>query len=164
MLKANFKVDPILEKVKRMVTLAGDLRPVLLKIRGQALNTNTLTIIGGIGAQFVTQGAFYGTTWPDLKPEYARKKLKKFPGQTMLRATNKLLKAATMPGEDGNVEVLTYTSIAWGIADDKVPYAKFHMTGTKTMRERKFLGITKNQQTTWSALIKQYILETAGAA
>ena len=164
MLKVNFKVDPILEKIKRMVSLSGDLRPVLLQIRGQGLNTNTMSVIGGIGAQFATQGAFYGTTWPDLKPDYAKQKLKKFPGQTILRATNKLLKAATMPGEDGNVEILTYTSIVWGISDDKITYAKYHMTGTKAMRQRQFLGITQQQRVTWSALIKKYIVETAGAA
>lgn len=162
-MEANWQVDGVLRYIKKTITLAGDLRPVLIKIQGKPIDTNVNTIIGGINAQFLTQGNFFHYPWPDLKPEYGKWKAKKFPGQSMLRRSNKLFKAAINDGSDGTVQTLTYTSIAYGINSDKIKYAKYHQIGTKKMKKRPFLGITQDQKNLWKQMIADYLKSTVSA-
>jgi len=160
MIKVKFKIDGLMQKINRMITLSGNLQPILMKIRGKARTTDPMTIIGGISSNFVSRGSFFQKPWPDLTNDYAKYKAKKWPGQTMLRRTNKLFRSVTIPGADGNVEILEPTRISWGVDDSSIPYAKYLMTGTSRMKRRMFLGFNPEQKRQWKKLIAGYLKET----
>jgi len=159
MIKVNYRVDKVIENIKKIVDLSRNLEPVLLQIRGESSSKNTDTIIGGINAQFISQGSFFGSKWKALNKNYFHKKMKKYPGKTILRASDKLYKSVTVTNSTGNVENLTWTRLIWGVSEDKIPYANYHMTGTKKMPARKFLGITDRQRLQWKRLIGIYLTE-----
>lgn len=157
-MKVNFKIDPVLQKLKKMITLSGDMGPVLMKIRGVPRSTQGYTIIGGIQAQFISEGAFYGSAWQPLARSTQEYKATKYPGKTTLIRTGDLFNSLTTPGAKGNVEVLTWNKLSYGTV---LPYAQFHMTGTKRMPSRKPVGISPQQTKVWNKLIAQYLTEVA---
>lgn len=161
MITVNYRVDSLIQNIQKYASLAGDLRPVLLLIQGKAGDSNPNTIIGGINTQFIRQGSFFGTTWKPLSSQYAGWKAKNFPGQSILRRSDKLFKSITVPGSTGNVQNLDWTRLTWGVADDAVPYAKYHISEAprKKIPRRAFLGITKEQKNTWMKLISAYITD-----
>ena len=171
-LKINFKVDGVIKRFQKMLSLSGDLSPVLMQIRGQPRDTRTFTVIGGIQAQFISQGAFLGDPWKPLSTKpftafwerpvkrypggYQQWKAQHYPGKTMLIRSGKLFNSLTMPGADYNVEVLTPTKLSFGTA---LPYAHWHFTGTKRnkMPKRKPLGFTDGQKDSWKTLIRAFL-------
>lgn len=160
MISVKWHVDDVLNRINRMIDLSGDLRPVFLKIRGESLNTDQMTIIGGITSQFVSRGSYFGSQWKELSPAYGEWKAHKYPGKTTLRATDKMFSAAAVQNSPGNVEVLDYNRIVWGVSDTEIPYAKFHQEGTKKMPQRQFIGYTDEQGVQWQQMIAGYLLDT----
>jgi hypothetical protein len=162
-LKVNYRVDKVIKNIQRMVELSSDLRPVLLQIQGESLSTNPNTIIGGIMTQFLRQGSFFGAQWKALSPDYAWKKAKRYGGQSILRASDKMFKAVTVQNAVGNVQILDWTHLIWGLSDAEVPYAKYHQSDAprKKLPRRAFMGITENQRTMWTKLIAAYITEAS---
>jgi hypothetical protein len=162
-LKTNFRSDKVIKNIQRMVDQANDLRPVLLQIQGTTGSTNPNTIIGGINKQFIGQGGYFGPAWKALSHNYAHAKVRQYGYKTILRRSDKLYRSVTVQGAPGNVQILEWTRLVWGLTDDVIPYAKFHMTGTKYMKARKFMGITAGQKQLWTKLIASYITEVKEA-
>jgi hypothetical protein len=70
-----------------------------------------------------------GRPWAALKPRYALAKLRKYPGQPILRATGEMQdQAKILPKGDG-FEVKT------------TPYGIYHQSGTQKMVARPWMGV-----------------------
>jgi phage gpG-like protein len=50
--------------------------------------------------------------------------------------------------------------MVFGIDGTKLPYAKFHVVGTKYMPQRVYIGFTRKQRTAIKIIIAQWIKET----
>lgn len=156
MIKISFDSSDVLKKLNEKILAATDLRPVLLEIRGQAGNTNPMTVIGGIKTAFVSKGGSSVFSWPELTQPYASRKFKEFGAAPLLVRTGSLYKSLTEPGADGNVELFSWRKMVYGTA---VPYAGFHQTGTSVMAQRRFANVSPDQLKRWKSLISAYITE-----
>jgi phage gpG-like protein len=61
--------------------------------------------------QFETEGS---PDWEPLSEAYARRKARKFPGQPILRATNRLMQSLINAGAEGAIHTLTKTLLVIG--------------------------------------------------
>jgi len=147
-----------LDKLRRALAPPNDYTAVLnliyrefLAIENMRFQNNGMASGKGIGSY---------PRWAPLKPSYAKRKEKKYPGRPILVASGKLGRAAT--GGAGSFKIMGPTFAAFGVMADKVKFAPFHMTGTKNMKPRPFLEANEATVTTWKELIRRYILRRKG--
>lgn len=160
MIKANVDSRMFENKLLDMVKRAKNLGPLFMLIRGEPGNSNPKTIIGQINKTFISQtGPMNESKWSSLSPNYAKWKAKKYPGKSMLIAKGTLFKSLTQPGSDGNVQILEPRKFNYGTF---VPYASVHQSGYKTIPQRQFLGVTREQRKVWKILMSKYIQDIKG--
>ncbi len=104
------------------------------------------------GQQFATEGGL-GRPWPPLSPVYAAWKAKHFPGQPILVRTGRLRASLTGRNAD-TVEVQEPQLLRIGT---RVPYARFHQTGTSRMPPRPPIVLTEAVKDRWCRLIHAYL-------
>lgn len=80
---------------------------------------------------FISEGAALGSPWRPLSPQYEFQKRKMYPGAPILQRTGNLRRGFTMNSNKSSVTVR-----------NKVPYASFHLFGTRKMVAREFMGYT----------------------
>jgi hypothetical protein len=73
-----------------------------------------------------------GRPWASLTPKYAIAKLRKYPGQPILRATGKMQNEAKILPKGEGFEV------------SAAPYGVYHQLGTSRMAARPWVGIPDN--------------------
>lgn len=158
MIKLSVKTDNLIKMVERTTDLKKNMDALKLKIVGRPGSVDPMTIRGGFAQAFASKGASIGTTWPALSLDYARWKQKKFPGKPMLVRSGRLVNSLINKTEDTVDPNNTGNRIIYGT---KVPYAAIHQMGGGHIPTRKFLQITKTQQSFWRKLIKVYYTELA---
>lgn len=86
-------------------------------------------LAGIIASQFAEEGGASGR-WAALSPNYLKRKQKKWPGQTILRASDRLWHAlATEAGSGDTVDERWPTKFRWGTS---LAYAGYAQTGFRT--------------------------------
>jgi phage gpG-like protein len=86
--------------------------------------------------------------WAPLSPAYAAWKAKRYPGKSILRRTDRLYESLTQRSPD-TVWEITPRTIRFGT---RVPYWKYHQTGTRRMPARPPLVLL---DATWQDLVRQ---------
>jgi len=160
MIGFKFDADAVIRNIDRSLDLTKNFAPVLRVILGKYEDKSGMTMRGGVARNFFNKMSPDGQKWASLSPGYAAKKNKKFPGMPTLIASGKLFNSLTRKFEgetDDGVAVLTTSKLTYGT---KLPYAKYHMLGTKHMVARPFLGASQKQQQAWKTLVTQYIVAT----
>jgi len=108
-----------------------DFRPIWSDIRNFLMIT--------MREQFATQGA-RTASWKPLSRKYAAWKTKNYPGQTILRLTDRLFRSLTVPGSSDMIYESTPREMKFGT---KVEYAAKHQFGVKPVPRRRFLSLTQ---------------------
>jgi phage gpG-like protein len=102
---------------------------------------------------FASQGARIGQNWKPLSPAYAKWKAVKYPGQPILRASDRMF--GSLLGANGEaVEDVQRQSLAYGT---RTPYAKYHQRGTPRMAQRRFLAMTEADRREIKNLIRLHL-------
>lgn len=78
-----------------------------------------------------------------LSPAYAKFKAVKFPGKTILRATDTLFDSLTNPNAPGSVFRPEQSQLTLGTS---VPYGVFHQRGTRRMPRRPPISMSEDQK------------------
>lgn len=95
-------------------------------------------------AQFNTEGARGASgKWKKLSPSYARFKARKFPGQTILKATTDLFESMTSPDALGSIYKPEKDSLTIGT---KELYALAHQKGTGRLPARPIISLTETDK------------------
>lgn len=91
-----------------------------------------------IERQFASQGSA-GTSgaWKPLASPYAEWKASRFPGQPILRASDRMFRSLVEQGGENILEE-TPNSLTFGTS---VPYARFHQDGTDRMAARRIFDL-----------------------
>lgn len=82
---------------------------------------------------FKTQGSTSGFPWKPLEPQYAAWKLENYGAHGILVREGTLEGSLTMNSSRGAVRDIGLTAAEFGT---RVPYARFHHTGTRNMAKR----------------------------
>lgn len=104
--------------------------------------------------QFASEGAAGGVKWKELSPAYAKQKLKRYPGKTILRASDRMFKALTGSGGDA---VVVKEPHEFGIGTS-LDYPLYHMTGTNKMPARPPVNFSESQKTRLTKVMQAGII------
>lgn len=108
-----------------------------------------------MGNTFQAEGAFEGRPrWLDLSPAYAKWKARHYPGRKILELSGRLGRSLSVKGGEDNILSMTPLELTMGT---RVPYAKYHQTGTPRMPMRKIIELTQEQKLRWVHIIHQYL-------
>lgn len=156
-------LNSLLKNFNETIRLVNDFRPVLRMILGKYgerySDENRYKIIPNIGRFFVEKVSPTNRPWAELKESTLKRKQKKWPGRPSLIASGEMFRA--LQSKTGNtVFVLDKRRMVFGIDGTKLPYAKFHVVGTKYMPPRVYIGFTRKQRTAIKIIIAQWIKET----
>lgn len=103
--------------------------------------------------QFASQGGFASAGWAPLSPTYAAQKAAAFPGKGILEATGDLLESLTRPG----VRAIRDISPDELHVATRVPYARFHQTGTRKMPRRRVVEFRAQDRVRWVKVLQSYL-------
>lgn len=105
------------------------------------------------GTMFRKRGAISGyQKWADLDPKtIARKRGKN--KRKILQDTGKLYRSLTNTSDGDFVATYNRKSLEIGT---KVPYAKYHMTGTQNMPQRSLFRVAEKRRRSWTSKILRY--------
>jgi phage gpG-like protein len=107
--------------------------------------------------QFDAEG--YG--WQELSPAYARWKEIHYPGQPILRRTNRLYESMTSKSGADNVSNVQPTFAEFGAAAPSGMYGRFHQLGTVNMPQRKVVQLTEENKRLLTKTFHQYFISLA---
>ena len=95
-------------------------------------------------AQFNTEGARGASgKWKALSPGYARFKARKFPGQTILKASTALFESMTSPDAFDSIFIPDRTQLTLGT---KALYALAHQQGAGRLPARPIISLTETDK------------------
>jgi phage gpG-like protein len=97
-------------------------------------------------AVFESEGAAIGEHWSPLKADTQKEKNKKYPGRGILERTGKLRYGFQLE-----------TSATMAKITNPVPYAKYHMTGTRNMPARVFMNINSELEADIYVKFKEHL-------
>lgn len=120
-------------RLKQMRERAGDLTPAFEKWGDDVAEEVRLN--------FAAEGAWFGSAWAALSPQYAAWKALHYPNKTILRRTDKLFDSLTE--RPMAVERIGKQQAVFGT---DVKYARYHQGGTVKMPSRPFLELTAELQ------------------
>ena len=89
---------------------------------------------------FRTQGAASGFPWKPFEPQYASWKIENYGANGVLVRSGDLERSLTMNSGRGAVRDIGARTAEFGT---KLPYAKFHQSGTSNMAQRKPLFLPR---------------------
>lgn len=110
--------------------------------------------------QFATQGQHASGGWKPLKQATLDRKRRKGLRLQILQETGALMDSMTERGDANMVFAPTQTSLVFG---SKLPYAKYHQTGTRNMPRRPPLEFTEPTKRAVVKILQRYIVEGAVA-
>lgn len=117
---------------------------------------------GRIQEQFASEGTAVGG-WAPLSPRYAAWKAKRYPGKTILRRTDRLMKSLTWTGAalatPEGIAIMTPDSATFG---SSVFYGRFHQRGTRTMRQRRILYLPPDASVTLGKMLHRWAQDWFG--
>lgn len=145
MIKATLDVKATVKALRALRDRLRDLRPMF--------TTALAYLRKATDQQFSSQGARSGDTWPPLSRPYSEWKAIRYPGQPILRATDKLYKSLVQKTSD-SVEKVNRQSLTYGT---KRKYARFHQRGTPRMPMRKILAITATDRAELKRLARLHL-------
>lgn len=122
-----------------------DLRPAYEEIADRFASMELLL--------FATEGASGGAPWAPLSPGYRTWKERNYPGRPILVRTGDLRRDLTR--RPFGIEVITTDTLRVGA---KVPYARYHQTGTPRMPRRPPVNLTEAQRQELVKIVQAYIL------
>jgi phage gpG-like protein len=105
--------------------------------------------------QFLTEGSHGSGGWAPLKPATIAGKKARGEEPWILRATEALFKSLTEEGADGAVFEPEREFMVFGTS---IPYATFHMTGTRNMPARKPVQLTEIERTELTKMVQRFIV------
>ena len=123
--------DEMKARLRAFASLLLDLRPFWPKV--------IPLFIGWEAEQFASEGAYWGTPWAPLSPEYAARKAITHPGKGILIADGDLRRGASLPARRATRTSLTLT-ITWRKKKRAAMDPGWHQYGTKNMPARPLLG------------------------
>ena len=145
MIRLEIDIEPTLTALQAMLERLRDLRPawrsVLAYLRRAMIGT------------FATQGQRIGQPWRPLSATYAKYKAVKFPGQPILRASDRMF-GSLVGSNNEAVEDVERQSLTYGT---RTPYAKYHQRGTPRMAKRRFLTVTETDRREIQAAVKAHL-------
>lgn len=98
-------------------------------------------------------------SWPALSPAYAARKAATFPGQTILRRTDRLYASLT---EIGNPEMIWETTPRTIHYGSRVPYWRIHQTGGSRMPARPPVVMLRTTFDQLRRLVMDYVVRGGG--
>lgn len=104
-------------------------------------------------AQFDSQGGRSGDGWEPLTARYERRKSRAFPGQPILRASDRLFRSVTTQTADA-VQDIAPRVLLYGT---RVPYGRYHQRGGKRLPRRQFLAVTDADRRQIAALVRAHL-------
>lgn len=131
--------------IMRPVEAIDDLRPVWEVLAGRFVAAET--------RQFATEGRYGSGGWAPLSPRYAAWKARHYPGKTILRRTDDLVKSLTT--RPLGVEVIEPHYMILGTA---VEYAKYHQHGTPRMPRRRPVELPESERREWLKVLQRFLV------
>lgn len=117
--------------LRRISVLLNDLRPFWPRVRRLFVDWER--------QQFDSEGAFWGTRWPALNPDYARRKRILWGDRPILQASGQAKRAAMTPIQTAvGPRTLTLTIDDAGKAHPAI--LQFHQTGEGNLPKRPVIG------------------------
>jgi phage gpG-like protein len=145
------------ENIRKTIDLADNYKAFFTMIVGQPQDKRPWTIRGSIFKAFMTStDPVDGSTWQPLKETYLKRKVALWGNTPTLIASGTLFRS--LMGGSGVVNIVTGSKLKYGTT---VPYAGFHMTGTRFMPRRRFMGFKKGDKTI-EKLYVQYVKDMFG--
>jgi phage gpG-like protein len=146
MIRLNFiGLDATIRHLEGIRARLRDLRPAWLNVLAYLRRV----VVG----QFATEGAKQGTPWRPLSARYKQWKAVKYPGQPILRASDRMFRSLLGSHPDAIVDVqpqrFTYGT--------KTPYARYHQRGTRKMSKREILVVTDNDRREVKAIMRRHL-------
>jgi phage gpG-like protein len=109
--------------------------------------------------QFDSLGARGGTEWPPLSTRYRKWKEKRYPGRPILVLSGRTRESLTRRTGDS---YFTADSHRMTIGT-KVPYARFHQSGTRRMPKRPIIALTKDDVREFGRQIQLHVMKGLSA-
>lgn len=100
-----------------------------------------------------------GPGWAPLSLDYAKYKMRVWPGTGILVRTGEL--ADSLMGGAGYVQEIGPDTLVVGT---NVPYAKFHQRGTAYMPMRKIIDIPQDARWRWVKIVQRFLVAKAREA
>lgn len=97
-------------------------------------------------SQFESEGNRASHGWSPIKQATIERKQRAGLDTRVLHATHLLRDALTRSQAPGAVRQINRRSMTFGVDADKVPYARFHQHGTRSMPRRRPLELTKHDR------------------
>lgn len=145
MIKLIWEIKPTVEALRAMRERLRDLRPawraVLTYLRGATKD------------QFRTEGGRGGARWKPLNPQYEKFKKVQYPGQPILRASDKLF-GSLMDKTRDSILATTKTELRYGT---RRPYGRYHQKGLGRNPRRQFLVVTEADRRNIKAIVREYL-------
>ncbi len=104
---------------------------------------------------FRTQGAASGFPWKPLEPQYASWKIENYGANGVLVRSGDLERSLTMNSGRGAVRDMGARTAEFGT---KLPYAKFHQSGTSNMAQRKPLFLPRLMADRTADAVGEYLV------
>lgn len=104
---------------------------------------------------FRTQGAASGFPWKPLEPQYASWKIENYGANGVLVRSGDLERSLTMNSGRGAVRDIGARTAEFGT---KLPYAKFHQSGTSNMAQRKPLFLPRLMADRTADAVGEYLV------
>jgi len=138
--------------VKALEELKGRLRDLTPAWPAIVVYLNLATL-----QNFITQGGRIGSPWRPLSAAYAKWKAVKYPGQPILRASDRLFRSVTSKTED-TVEESGPDFLTWGTS---VYYGRYHQRGGRRLPKRVFLMINDQDRRAIKLIVQAHLANSA---
>lgn len=149
-----------------MITATLDIGPAIIALREQQARLRDLSpawrsvsayVRRQTVQQFDSQGGRSGAQWQPLTPGYERRKERAFPGQPILRASDRLFRSLAAEGSE-NINLIEPQRLIYGTS---TPYARYHQRGGKRLPKRQILAVTETDRRQIAALVREHLANQA---
>lgn len=152
MIRVEWQIEPAISALKGLLERLRDLRPVWRSL--------TVYLRRAALQQFASEGGRGGAQWAPLTPRYAAQKEKVFPGQPIMRASDRLFQSLTDQTADSVVEIEAQ-EMTFGT---EVPYARYHQRGEGRNPQRKILVVTEEDRRQLKKIVRAHLENQAALA
>lgn len=94
----------------------------------------------------ILRDKFQNNDWKPLSPAYEAQKERRYPFQSILRASDKMFNALTKKDAQGNVHDVRELAATFGASGGQGRIAGFHQQGTRRMPQRKIIDLTEKNK------------------
>lgn len=147
MFSVEWDISKAIEGLQSMLARVLDLTPAwrnLVKYYRERATPQT----------FASQGQRIGEVWAPLSNPYAKYKAIKWPGQPILRASDRLFRSLTVADATDAIEDITSQSLIYGTA---TPYASYHQKGVGKLPRRAILAVTEADRREMARIVRAHL-------